>query len=411
MAYETELRLLQKTLNRCHIQTLFFDKATPSSVCFDLGLRQLLNVDETFPQLLGDQLLSPAPCTVYKLSDPFLCNYLYLRLPDEEPVFLLIGPYLETDLTQQQLLEQAERINVPPTSFRRLKTYYSGIPTLQDDHAALIMLNVFFETIWGGDSFSFVEINRESTDTFIPSARLHSENALQSMQIMEARYAYENEFIEAVSQGLTHKAELLFGSFSQRSIEERIPDRVRNLKNYGIIMNTLLRKAAERGGVHPIYLDETSNNFASRIEQSPSIKVLQELMSTMVRSYCRLVNRHATRHYSPLVQRTITYIDTDLSGDLSLNTLAAMQSINPSYLSALFRRETGQTLTEHVNEKRIRLARQLLRTTRLQVQTVAQHCGIPDVNYFSKLFKKHTGKTPREYRQSTADNEKGITLR
>ena len=176
-------------------------------------------------------------------------------------------------------------------------------------------------------------------------------------------------------------------------------------------MNTLLRKAAERGGVHPIYLDETSNNFASRIEQSPSIKVLQELMSTMVRSYCRLVNRHATRHYSPLVQRTITYIDTDLSGDLSLNTLAAMQSINPSYLSALFRRETGQTLTEHVNEKRIRLARQLLRTTRLQVQTVAQHCGIPDVNYFSKLFKKHTGKTPREYRQSTADNEKGITLR
>lgn len=402
MLHEAELQFLQKSLNRCHIQTLFLDKSTPPTVCFDFGLRQLLGITEPLSRLFGDLLFSAQPCTIYKLTDSFLCSYLYLRLPDEQPLFLLVGPYLETEPTHQQLLEQAERIGIPPQNIRRLETYYSGIPLLQEDHAALVMLNVFCETVWGNDTFSVVEIDHRRSEPLSIPTRGGAESTLHNMQILETRYAYENELIQAVTQGLTHKAELLFGGFPERAIEARLPDRVRNLKNYGVIMNTLLRKAAEAGGVHPIYLDETSNDFARRIEQAPTAQSLRELMGTMARSYCRLVKRHAIKHYSPLIQRVIVCIDTDLAGDLSLNTLATMQNINPSYLSALFRRETGQTLTEHVNEKRIRLAVQLLRSTRLQVQTIAQHCGIPDVNYFSKLFKKHTGKTPRAYRQTTS---------
>ena len=41
---------------------------------------------------------------------------------------------------------------------------------------------------------------------------------------------------------------------------------------------------------------------------------------------------------------------------------------------------------------------ELLRTTKLQIQTIAQHCGIMDVHYFSRIFKKVTGQTPKEYR-------------
>ena len=65
----------------------------------------------------------------------------------------------------------------------------------------------------------------------------------------------------------------------------------------------------------------------------------------------------------------------------------------------LFRKETGQTVTEFVNERRMRTGAHLLRTTRLQVQTIAQHCGVSDVNYFSKLFKKQYGVTPKQFRE------------
>ena len=105
-------------------------------------------------------------------------------------------------------------------------------------------------------------------------------------------------------------------------------------------------------------------------------------------------------HYSLVVQRTILLIDSDLSADLSLKTLAENQNISPGYLSTVFRRDTGKTLSEYIRDKRIRHAEHLLATTHLQVQTVALHCGIMDVQYFSKIFKKHTGKTPKAYRES-----------
>jgi YesN/AraC family two-component response regulator len=62
----------------------------------------------------------------------------------------------------------------------------------------------------------------------------------------------------------------------------------------------------------------------------------------------------------------------------------------------------GQTLTDYVNSRRVEQAASMLRSGTLQVQTVAQYCGIPDVNYFSKLFKRYTGVSPKEFRATLA---------
>ena len=165
-------------------------------------------------------------------------------------------------------------------------------------------------------------------------------------------------------------------------------------------MNTLLRKAAESGGVHPIYLDSVSSSYATRIEQLGSVSAANDLMVDMFQSYCRLVRRHSMGDYSPPVQKAIVFIESDLSADLTLSSIAEVQNISSGYLSAIFRRETGKTITEYIREKRVKHAIYLLETTHLQVQTIAMHCGIVDLQYFSKIFKKHTGKTPKEYRES-----------
>ena len=138
--------------------------------------------------------------------------------------------------------------------------------------------------------------------------------------------------------------------------------------------------------------------MARRIEEQGTPEQSVDLMREMVRAYCRLVRRHTEGDYSPVVRRIVAYIEADPASDLSLHTLAGMLKVNASYLSALFRRETGRTVTEFVNATRMEAAARLLRTTHLQIQTVAQHCGMSDLNYFSKLFKKHHGITPRQYR-------------
>ena len=119
----------------------------------------------------------------------------------------------------------------------------------------------------------------------------------------------------------------------------------------------------------------------------------------MVHKYCLLVKNHSLKGYSPLVQQVLTNIDIDLTADLSLKTQAKLLNVSAGHLSSLFTKEMGVTLTEYVNRKRTAYGILLLNTTSMKIQTIAQHCGIPDVNYFTKLFKKFYEKTPKEYRE------------
>ena len=216
---------------------------------------------------------------------------------------------------------------------------------------------------------------------------------------MEERYAYENELMDIVAKGLTHRAEVMMSSVSQLNYQQRLPDPLRNMKNYCIICNTLLRKAAQQGGVHPIHLDRMSSQYARTIETAPSLEQCSALIGDMIRAYCRLVRVQTGQNVSPPVQKVLTYIDANLSGNLSLSTLAGLLGVTPGYLSALFHRETGHTLAQHITEHRMKAALQLLTTTRLQVQTIAQLCGFADTNYFGKTFRRFYGVTPLQYRR------------
>lgn len=232
------------------------------------------------------------------------------------------------------------------------------------------------------------------------------------LEEVEKRYSDENELMKAVAAGQSRKADSLLTQFAAWQLEQRTTDPLRNAKNYAIILNTLLRKAAESAAVHPLHLDDISARYARRIELCASLKAMELLARDMVHHYCLLVRNHSMQGYSLLVRKVLAQIDSDLTADLSLSAQAKLLSINPSYLSSLFKKETGSTLTAYVNKKKIQHAVFLLNTTPMQIQVIAQHCGIPDVNYFTKTFKRHIGTTPKEYRDAikkrTAENGKDL---
>ena len=403
--YEIELRFMWNLFEKCHLQMCLLEADKDPGQQVDLGLRERLGMSREYGRLMDifRQILRPG--TLYRMTDPFLCSYLLLELPEREArTFLCIGPYLAVELTRGQFLEQAERLGLKGDGAAVLEHHYAAVPQLTEQ-TVYAPLETFCERLWGRDGYTMVDVNQELYQTEAPlslaSPRQTPEETLRKMEEMERRYAYENELMRAVSMGQSHKAEMLLASFSNFAFERRLADPVRNLKNYAIIMNTLLRKAAEQGGVHPLYLDNLSSEYAARIEQIASAAAGYGLMTEMYRGYCRLVRRHATKNYSPPVRKAIAHIDSDLNGELGLKALAELQGINPSYLSTLFKKETGQTVTDYVNQRRVHLAVRLLGGTRLQIQTIAQHCGIPDVNYFTKVFKKYVGKTPRQFRQDS----------
>ena len=399
MDYQKELTFLCNVLERSHIPTRLLDE---ENLLLQKETEDFL--DEAF--FLKGLFPLVLPKTLYKYSDPFERCYRLLLLPDKKKrTVLCIGPFLYREITAEQLLQISEQNSLSPQThpYRYLAEYYAGLPVLSGEESHTVMLNVFCEKIWSTPAFAVEDIAKNaSTDMpFTKSMRnLEPSDTLANKKAIEQRYAFENEMIRAVALGQPHMEERFHSAFANNFFEQRAADPLRNAKNYGVIMNTLLRKAAEQGGVHPLYLDQTSSDFAKRIENLSILSSISSLMKEMFLTYCRLVRTHTLRKYSPVVQKSILIIDADLSADLSPKLLAKSQDITLGYLSSVFKKETGQTLSEYILRRRIEYAEYLLTTTSLQVQTISLHCGIMDAQYFSKLFKKLKGKTPLQYRKS-----------
>ena len=140
-------------------------------------------------------------------------------------------------------------------------------------------------------------------------------------------------------------------------------------------------------------------NEATSIRSISTLEQLESLPHTMIRKYCILVNNYSRRAYSSLIQTCMDYIDFHYSTDLSLSSLASMCSVSSSYLSSLFKKEVGMTITDYIHYTRIRQSLTMLNASSLSVSEIAALCGFSDANYFTRTFKKLQGKTPKAYRE------------
>ncbi len=406
MHYKTELTFFCSLLQNFHIPYQIFSPSHTPKRDPDLGIRRLINPDIDFSQITEHLSIQYKPNKIYRIYDNFLCNYLFFMLPDTKtPAYMAIGPYLLNTISSEKLMEHLEPLSLPLDIFFQIDKLYHALPLLADESNLLTMLFTFGAVIWGSmEQFSLETLDHSLFESIEPSSLTYTpkeiDSPLLSTRLLENQYATENRFLEAVTQGLPHKAELHLGNYYMDSAEKRVSDPIRHVKNYTIILNTLLRKAVESANVPLIHIHNLSSRYGRELEQITSIQSGYRLQKEMIRKYSMLVQNHNMKGYSTLIRKVLLRIDSDLAGDLSLKTHASVLNINASYLSTLFKKEVGMTLTEYVNRKRMDHALFLINSTDMQIQTIAQMCGIPDVNYFTKLFKKQIGKTPTEYRNS-----------
>jgi len=101
----------------------------------------------------------------------------------------------------------------------------------------------------------------------------------------------------------------------------------------------------------------------------------------------------------PEVKKIIQYIENNFDQEITLASLSQHVMMGENYVSALFKKKTGETLIHYLHRVRIEKAIDYLRTTDLPVNQIGQNVGFMNDNYFIKIFKRMTGTTPSQYRQ------------
>lgn len=371
---------------------------------YDKGLRFSLYKDFDYMQEVQKMDEFYEKNTVYMVRDTFEEHYISMRLPDQSkdykvPSFLHIGPYLRQK--PEAVMESViEKNNLPMIAGRELKEHYRGIPCVKEPDILESIAVTQAGYLWGGQErpkinrienlygkkLSYPEILEEIGDQMSYSA-------------VEERYGYEQEMLNAVKEGNLEKA-LEYGSRLMRlGLAGNGPEEnIRKGKNRMIVLNTLFRKVVQEADIHPAHIDGISGIFFNKIEGCSCLEELKVLNREMTRKYCILVRNHSLRGYSETIRNVLNYIDFHVQDPLTLKNLASAVNVNATYLSGQFKKETGRTVTDYVNEKRIHDSLVFVAATDLPISKIAEMVGIYDENYFSRLFKKYQGRTAVQYR-------------
>lgn len=371
----------------------------------DMGFRRKMANDFDYGGAVSALLRGAEAGMICRYEDDLCLNYSFYRMPEEleESLHcrvLSIGPFLFKPLIPDSFEDFMDEKGIDPIYRQDFLEFFNSIPLVYSMDSWNQALAFFLGRLCGQvpgicqsyqiQEFSFL-IGPISIDYSSPR---QPDVALSSIA---ERYGLENKMLEEVAAGNSAEAYQAYRRMQQYRLLPRVADPVRNQKNLMFTFNTLLRKGAEMGNVHPFHLDALSRQIAIEIESCLSLGQLERLNSAMIRKYCLLVKNYSRRSCSNLIRECLNYIDFNYDSELSLSVLADVCSVTKSYLSALFKRETGSTVTDYINSVRVRQALILLNSSSLPIGEVAARCGFPDSNYFSRIFKKQLGLSPREY--------------
>lgn len=115
---------------------------------------------------------------------------------------------------------------------------------------------------------------------------------------------------------------------------------------------------------------------------------------------CQVLKNQKINYKTQLVNQVKDYVDSHITEKLSLNETAALFGISPNYLSLLFKRNSETGFTEYVTQRKITKAKAMMADGDLKIYEIADHLGFENAFYFSKVFKKAEGISPREYMQN-----------
>lgn len=313
-----------------------------------------------------------------------------LLIPREKD-YLLIGPFMMQEY-DELLLRQLLLSNGISATFDIL-LYFRSIVSIRQHQLDLLI--GYFTRHFG---YPFVHIRASAKDTGIDYF-----SSLFSMQDTADLSQICSRFCLRVSERFESAVWKDIASWT-KEWESQILDRrdaaqtASVVREYAMIESDMICSQLYRHT--PSHDNEL--NFSLNRHRLDNCKGLRSLLACHRNMLFDLKNiqiRDEEDKYGAIVEKAIQTIRTEYRHPILLKDLAAGVNVHPNYLSGLFRRKTGQTISEYITSVRLACACSLLRSSSASISRISEECGFSDPSYFSRVFLKTCHVTPRQYRE------------
>ena len=235
----------------------------------------------------------------------------------------------------------------------------------------------------------------------IPQELVYQQYVRREADLFRAPYEPESEFYNYVRQGNVEKVkELCQESFQKKKGLGILSDSaLQNLKYHFAITAALLARYCIESGMEVTEAYDLSDYYIHKADQmytQEDVSRLHPVMCLDYTSHMEKLQRHGA--CSRTIALCLEYIYDHLHTRITVPTLASYVGLSPSYLSHLFAKEMGISISSYIQDKKIETARNMLCYSDHAISVISSALAFPNQSYFTALFRKKTGKTPGQYR-------------
>nr|WP_186812422.1 helix-turn-helix domain-containing protein [Paenibacillus xylanexedens] len=175
---------------------------------------------------------------------------------------------------------------------------------------------------------------------------------------------------------------------------------IRSKKNLGIIGIALATRAAIDGGLYSELAFSISDLYIQRLEELRTDKEIDQCCLEAFFSLTEKVSQVKESQHSKTVTLCKNYIYNHRYSKITHEEIAEHAGISPNYLSVLFKKEVGVPVNEYIQQIKIEEAKHMIQFTSTPLSEIGSLLSFTDQSYFTKIFKKHSGRTPKQYQQT-----------
>lgn len=332
----------------------------------------------------------------------FYEKYILMSIQQNNEIvgLLIIGPTITQPLSDDKI---NGLVNDARAFYKResILNYYKTIPVIPSEQLmnTAILIHYFFhnrqlsiETLREYNASEYTDFKHSNDIQLIVS------DNLQNLRYHERKF--ESEIIKIVKEGNLDglknpyfiKNEEEVSLFSKTSY-------LRSLKNHIITLITLISRAAIEGGLHAEISFGLNDRYIQKLEETNQINEVRAIAKEALYTYTEKVKQAKANKYSKTINLCIDFIYSNQYELISHDDIANHVELSPKYLSVLFKKEVGKTVTEFIQDTKIEEAKKLLEITNTPISEISTLLNYSDQSYFTKVFKKVAGTTPKKFRE------------
>lgn len=314
---------------------------------------------------------------------------------------VLIGPSLSFPLKEDRL---NGIINDSRAFFYRdeVYKYYKTLPIIKTEK--LINISTLLYNLFNQTFLSTEEVKKKNSQLFMPKEKDTKVDLVVSENLQINAFhdrLFEKKLLHIVKEGRIEqiveisniREEEVASIFSKSSY-------LRSLKNHIITLITLVSRASIDGGLHDEIALSLHDRYIQQVEEIDRIDEVKLLAKEVIYTYTEKVQEVKNERYSKTITSCQDFIYKHIYDEISHDDLAKYIELSPKYLSVLFKKEVGISVTDYIQKMKIEEAKKLLAYSKISISEIYSLLNFNDQSYFTKVFKKIVGITPKLYREN-----------